>query len=285
MFNDKGGLAARALLLLALVFTAGTAHAARFLYTSDGHPLDSARVTGLGHTFAEFRPNDAGWAGVFSGANGAFDAIVVGEGQLYNAISANTRTAIASYVSGGGRVIVVGDHQGSTTFTNSVFGYAATAAYGCSYDESFAGALQPGAVGTSFAGGPPALANLSCTGALNLSSVPAAATTIYAGASTSLVFAADFGAGQVVYLGWDFCCGSIANEDDWYLVLDSSLAFDGFVPPFTTCAAEGFSGSKLTMCRQICEIKQSPTKLASLVKLYTAAFREQPPCEAVLSAR
>lgn len=47
---------------------------------------------------------------------------------------------------------------------------------------------------------------------------------------------------------------------------------------FTTCAAEGFTGSKLTLCRQVCEIDQTPTRLLSLIKLYKTAYREDPAC-------
>ncbi len=50
------------------------------------------------------------------------------------------------------------------------------------------------------------------------------------------------------------------------------------VAPFTTCSAEGFTGSKLTLCRQVCEIPQTPARLASLIKLYTTTYRNQPPC-------
>lgn len=49
-------------------------------------------------------------------------------------------------------------------------------------------------------------------------------------------------------------------------------------PGFTTCSAEGFTGSKLTMCQKICEIDQSPSTLTSLIRLYRAAYREDPPC-------
>ena len=52
------------------------------------------------------------------------------------------------------------------------------------------------------------------------------------------------------------------------------------VAPFTTCAAEGFTGSKLTLCRQVCEIAQTPARLASLTKLYMTAYRTLPPCTA-----
>ncbi len=47
---------------------------------------------------------------------------------------------------------------------------------------------------------------------------------------------------------------------------------------FTTCSAEGFTGIKLTLCRQICEVPQSPATLSALIKAYMAAFRQEPPC-------
>lgn len=47
---------------------------------------------------------------------------------------------------------------------------------------------------------------------------------------------------------------------------------------FTTCSAEGFTGTKLTLCQQICEVPQSSLRLTALIKLYVAAFREDPPC-------
>ena len=47
---------------------------------------------------------------------------------------------------------------------------------------------------------------------------------------------------------------------------------------FTSCAAEGFIGAQLTLCRQVCEINQTPSTLTGLIKLYTAIYRTAPPC-------
>ena len=275
-----GGHVARVALLLALVFSANAAHAARFLYTGGPHALDSARVTAIGHTFATFPANDAGWASVFSGGYGAFDAILVGEG--IPSTSPATKASIASYVSNGGRVIVASNHDGNVSFMNPVFGYSTTVNYGCRSDNSVAGSLQPAAAGTStFAAGPATVANLSCTSALNAASVPAAARTIYAGAGTALAFGTKYGSGNMVWLGWDLCCGgSVAQKDDWYLVLDNSIRFTGF---FTTCAAEGFTGSRLTLCRQVCEVPQTAARLTSLIRLYTTTYRSPSPCPDVVA--
>lgn len=47
---------------------------------------------------------------------------------------------------------------------------------------------------------------------------------------------------------------------------------------FTTCAAEGYTAAKLTLCRQVCEIQQSPSRFSGLFKLYSAIYRSTPPC-------
>lgn len=266
---------ARAILLVALLCSASAAYAGRFLYTG-GHSLDDARVAAIGHTYFEFTGDDAGWAAALAGEYGAFDAILVGENSGSNALSASTSSAIAAYVSNGGRVIVASDHNGNVGFLNAVFGYSATVRYGCYDDDSVAASLQSGAAGTTFAAGPGTVGNLSCTSAFDSASVPASARKLYTGtdadAPTTLAFAGGYGNGRLVWLGWDYCCGgSEAQNDDWYMVLDSSIKFVG-----ATCA--GLSGGQLFLCRQICEVRQTPTSLALMTKAYTTFFRSAPPC-------
>lgn len=261
-------------MLLGCLCAAGAANAAHFLYTG-GHPIDPVRMGALGDTFTEFYPNDAGWATALSGGYGPYSAIVAGEQSGYTTISASTKSAIASYVSGGGQVIIVNDHNGNTAFLNSVFGYSAVAAYGCDSSEGVGSSKTAAAVGTNFAAGPAQLRNLSCTAALNAASLPSGVKTMYAGTGTSQVFTANYGSGNMAWLGWDYCCGSTAYEDDWYIVLHETL-----LPSFTTCAAEGFVGAQLTLCRKICETKQTPTTLAGLLKLYKAIYRSSLTCPA-----
>ena len=45
-----------------------------------------------------------------------------------------------------------------------------------------------------------------------------------------------------------------------------------------TCAESGFTGSKLTLCRRICEVINPPATQTSLIRFYTAIYREAPPC-------
>jgi sugar lactone lactonase YvrE len=49
-------------------------------------------------------------------------------------------------------------------------------------------------------------------------------------------------------------------------------------PTFTTCAAEGFKGGKLALCRQVCEASHAPNAHAALIVDYLRLYREDPPC-------
>ena len=62
--------------------------------------------------------------------------------------------------------------------------------------------------------------------------------------------------------------GSIANG--WTVSITRNT--------FTTCAAEGFSGAKLTLCRQVCELNQGTTLLSAYLKAWMAMYRTEPPC-------
>ncbi|GAB6195335.1 NHL repeat-containing protein [Lysobacter xanthus] len=47
---------------------------------------------------------------------------------------------------------------------------------------------------------------------------------------------------------------------------------------FTTCAAQGYTGSKLTMCKQVCEGSATGSTLNALIKMYVTLYKEQPAC-------
>lgn len=46
---------------------------------------------------------------------------------------------------------------------------------------------------------------------------------------------------------------------------------------FTTCAAEGYTGAKLTLCQKVCEVPPSATT-NNLIILYRAIYKQSPPC-------
>ncbi len=50
------------------------------------------------------------------------------------------------------------------------------------------------------------------------------------------------------------------------------------IDTFTTCAAEGYTGTKLILCRQICETNQTPSRLTGLIRIWMGAYRSEPPC-------
>jgi hypothetical protein len=47
---------------------------------------------------------------------------------------------------------------------------------------------------------------------------------------------------------------------------------------FTTCAAEGFAGAQLALCRQVCEAGHAAVPLARLTQVYARRYGTQPPC-------
>lgn len=208
--------------LVQTIFTDSAPGPKRFLYTG-GHGLNSAKLTTFGgHTFTTIGGSDAAWTNALGGGFGVFDAIIVGEGAPVPSLA--TRVAIAGYVSAGGRIIVISGHGGSEfQFLNGVFGYSTAVSSACDASEGVAGTLQSAAAGTSFAGGPATLRNLSCTTHFTSASRPASAVLMYGGTTGDLAWAKQSGAGTVVWLGWDYCCGSDSFQNDWYRVLDSAL--------------------------------------------------------------
>ncbi|GAB6194973.1 proprotein convertase P-domain-containing protein [Lysobacter xanthus] len=47
---------------------------------------------------------------------------------------------------------------------------------------------------------------------------------------------------------------------------------------FTTCAAEGYSGTRLMLCQKACESNLTGSALTGVIKMYVLAFKEQPAC-------
>lgn len=204
--------------LVAALSVSQASQAASFLYGS-GHTLDEARLSTFGgHTLAgTFTCTNTTWAEAFAGDLGSFDIIMVGEG-CSPSLSAGTFTAISDYVSGGGRMIVLGGHfTGEDTFLNMAFGYSTNSSLGAdTCCESTTAALTAAASATSFAGGPLTVSNANATWPLQ--NTPG--TTIYEHASgDTYAFVAPHGSGEVVFLAWDFCCGSDVAMDEWYAVL------------------------------------------------------------------
>ena len=122
-------------------------------------------------------------------------------------------------------------------------------------------------------------------GFANPASLPAGSVVIATAPDPNQIvtFAYPFGRGRVVY-------GSVPID----VFMTGGIGFNDVAGPgvrafganliawgmqlFTTCAAEGFLGAKLTLCRSICETTQSSATLLNKIRLYTAIYRETPPC-------
>ena len=258
-------------LMLGCLLLAQTAYAGHFLYTG-GHYIDPDRIGLLGYTYDQFPGNDAGFTAAFAGEYGNVDAIVIGESGA--SLSPGMASTVATWVSHGGRLVVINNHQGSTDITNQIMGYAVEASYGCESGEDISSALQTTtATGTAFVSGAPNLRNLSCTGALVRTSLPTAAKSMYSGTGTSQAFTTKVGTGQFAWLGWDYCCGSAQYMNDWYHLLATAMA-----PSFKVCAGAGYTGAKLILCQQICEVRQTPSVKATLIRGFNTAFHSAPSC-------
>lgn len=98
-------------------------------------------------------------------------------------------------------------------------------------------------------------------------------------------FAYTYGAGRVVYTDSQWTLqlpgGDAANANSFAAggaVFLANVIDWAAASTFTSCSAEGLRGGKLLLCRQICEMKQSPSMLDRLIWSYRTGFREDPPC-------
>lgn len=220
---------------LALVLIAGLvtpASALNIIGASMGHGIDeTALATYGGHTYLGTfdGSSDAEWANALGGGLGAFDAIIIGEDADISSLSGTTVANIASYVSGGGIVIVTGDHDGASNKLNAIFGYSTSTGGSTDYVTS---TLQSGAAGTIFASGPATLQTVDGTDSITGNP----GITLYTSSNGTDVFVATSGSGVVGFVSWDLCgsdsdCGNpSASQDQWYEVLDLLLSYQAAVP-------------------------------------------------------
>lgn len=130
----------------------------------------------------------------------------------------------------------------------------------------------------------------SIHGAINVASIPAGAQVLAVGDDATRVVTLSYthGAGRVVYstipLGCYLTGGGCANYPSLATVSQGMQAYAANViawaagPGFTTCSAEGYTGTKLTLCRKICETEQTSSTLTALVKFWMATYRTAPGC-------
>lgn len=131
-------------------------------------------------------------------------------GDLASALTASAQVALASYVTSGGGLIVHGSEftTGSprmANLLNTLFGYSLTET---SESTATTSIITAAAAGTAFAGATSPIPNLSGTSSF-LAGLPGSAAEIYEHSTNGNTTVALFseGAGQIVYLGWDWFIG------------------------------------------------------------------------------
>lgn len=155
----------------------------------------------------------------FSGQFGPFEAVVVSES--IEEISPGAYQLFNQFVSGGGCLILTGDHaDGEDEFLNNTFGYSVGVDTVQAGVDTFS--IQPGASGTQFASGPGSLLAADQTSAF--SNTPG--SVIYSGTTGVAVFTDQFGGGTVTAIGWDYCC-PLPNDPNeilnWYEVVNRAM--------------------------------------------------------------
>ena len=94
------------------------------------------------------------------------------------------------------------------------------------------------------------------------------------GTVTTLAFGASYSTGALVWMGWDFFQdGTEAQQDEWYMVLDSGLKFAS-----SSCASQGLTGPKLTLCTMTCAAAPNSLQQRNLITLFTALYGSAPSC-------
>ena len=209
-----------------------TAAATTIIYSS-GHDIDTVAAALGGVTLAAGNPV-AGFAASDlaaaigdgqTGIYGAYDALVIGENQVF---SPADKAAIAAFTSAGGNTVVLGAHGSEVAFLNDTFGYVVTNFPASSTD------LTP--INRVSGDGPTTL--LTLDGSWFIDGAPG--TLLYrreGGGDAGFLDA--YGSGTVAWLAWDFCeCGAAdSDQANWFSVLGTTAIGEGFVTAVPTLSA------------------------------------------------
>jgi hypothetical protein len=275
---------ATALLLAASAAAMPVAHAANVGYyelcDGAGRAVQATAISAAGHTPVNITvPDAASLAGlkalfVTNCSNDVYAAEYTANlGAIANAVNAGMALVFHDRRVTGASGVLPG--AAGITFVGDV--------YGAEIDFPAGSPLLTGPGGTlnntSLDGG-----NSSTHGYIEAATLPAGSTALAYEASTTRLATASYryGAGKVVYstipldyyLAGNGPAATAANMRDIYAPNVIAWA----APSFTSCAAEGYTGSKLTLCQKVCESNYSGSTLNALIRMYVAAYREQPAC-------
>ncbi len=220
----------RVLASVAVFDDAGYVDTAGFYY-SESDNLQASLIS-LGHSVTPFTGIAAS---NFTSALSGKQVLAIPElevGSLSSALSAAAKTAISTFVSNGGGLIIHAE-SGSRdeAFLNSVFGFSLSA--GSFYSSGSFSLSATAAAGTQFAGGSATIPANDGLYAHLKSSLPAGSKSIYQTASDSIVTLMPYGSGQIVFMGWDwFNAAPVGSQNgNWLSVLNSAVTQVANVPP------------------------------------------------------
>jgi hypothetical protein len=178
------------------------------------------------------------------------DAVVIPEqensGNLTADLGPGGRAAYREFVRDGGTLVINGEQNArAETFLNGVFDLGVD-------EQSTPGpdALQPAAASqTEFEGGPASLPDNEATEGLLASGLPSGAKAMYADATHAAVAVFHYGAGSIVYLGWDWFNSAPPNAGGagggWQDVLHRSVVTPVIAQPSRgAMVAEGDAGTR-----------------------------------------
>jgi hypothetical protein len=203
-----------------------------------------ATLVALGHTVTDFTGiTAADWTA--AGAGGSIIVLPEMENSDLNTdLVAADRTAIGDYVTGGGCLMQANYFVSNSSLPNAVFGYN-LAQTGNLFAATNLDAGE--AAGTPFAGGPAVLPASNAVEGVDSTSLPAGALNLYHDGTNTSVFAADFGAGHYIYLGFDWF--EQPTPADWETVTGNAVALCGPgvvpVPGSSVLLLSGFVASGL----------------------------------------
>jgi hypothetical protein len=199
-----------------------------FVDLIDGEPAEAeapnvqASLASLGH---EVTPFTGTTLGRFQTALASAQTLLIPEleaGDLAAALATDVTNAIESFVAAGGVLIVHADFHGSVQLLlNQIFGFATLAGPELTDEEL---ALEPMLYATRFEGG---VTNLYANdGTLAITGLPDSARRIYESLADDVgVALIPYGAGKVIYLGWDWYDAAPRGTEDegWRFVLDRAV--------------------------------------------------------------
>ncbi|MGB3245626.1 MAG: VPLPA-CTERM sorting domain-containing protein [Sulfitobacter sp.] len=176
----------------------------------------SGGLNALGYITNVFSHQPRGW----TAAIGAGDVIVVEQ----QGVDGSNTAQVQDFLTGGGRVIMLGDNSSLTTnFYNGIFGTSIS--FGAPTDPT-TWSQTSAVVDTTFADDA-AILDFASSVFPTSSTLAAGSTVFYEGDTGAQVFRSTYGAGDVFYIGWDYCCGGTRETyADYYQVLESAIAFD-----------------------------------------------------------